>query len=122
MGFDSSFALAIALRANIRHMQIGEADQIVVEGSIGQKAPDCADYRVYSCEGAPLAKHRHSTRNPRAEQVAQTSDIALVTSNWSRQVHFEWYVLAERSKHGDHRHGVPKTLNPESHHESPYTR
>jgi len=48
VGFDSSFALAIALRANIRNMQIGEADQIIVEGSIGQKALDCADYRVYS--------------------------------------------------------------------------
>jgi|HubBroStandDraft_2_1064218.scaffolds.fasta_scaffold1025023_2 hypothetical protein len=52
VGFDSSFALAIALRANIRHMQIGEADQIVVEGSIGQKrsiAPTIAILLLRGC-------------------------------------------------------------------------
>lgn len=54
MGFDSSLPLAIALRASIKQMQIGGADQIVVEGGIGQKAPDCADCRVYSYEGTTL--------------------------------------------------------------------
>jgi hypothetical protein len=54
VGVDSSLELAIALRTSIKQMQIGEADQIVVEGGIGRKALDCTDYRVYSYEGAML--------------------------------------------------------------------
>jgi hypothetical protein len=40
-GFDSSFALAVALRATIRKTQIGKAVLSVVHRDIGQKAIDC---------------------------------------------------------------------------------